>query len=59
VKVKVYNSVGQEIAILLDETQSPGVYQLEWTAKNIASGVYFYKIETNKFNSIKKMLLVK
>jgi hypothetical protein len=59
VSVKVYNSVGQLVATLVNENQEVGTYRLDWNAKNIPTGMYFYRMETSKFTSIKKMLLIK
>jgi hypothetical protein len=59
VSLKIYNSLGQVVETLVNETLSIGTYITEWHAKNIPSGIYFYRLETNKFTSMKKMLLLK
>jgi len=66
VTLKVYNVLGQVVATLADETQSAGYKTVEWNASNVASGVYFYKLETvgtsdhdKSFTQVKKMLLLK
>jgi len=71
VVVKVYDAIGRELAVLLNNTRDPGNYQIEFDANfykglTFSSGVYFYKLEafsaeTNSliFNDIKKMVLVK
>jgi len=70
VNVKIYNLLGQEVAQLKDEVQAPGVHSAVWfgknrTGQNVASGVYFYRLEARPldgsalFNSFKKMLLLK
>jgi hypothetical protein len=59
VSIKVYNSVGQLVATLVNENQSVGTYRVEWSAKNVPSGIYFYRMETSKFTTMKKMLLLK
>jgi len=67
VTLKVYNMLGQEVVTLVNEEKSPGNYQVVLNAgANMASGVYFYRLEataitdpSKTFTSVKKMLLVK
>ncbi|MBS1515601.1 MAG: T9SS type A sorting domain-containing protein [Bacteroidetes bacterium] len=59
VNLKVYNSAGKEIATLVNEKLAQGVYETEFDASALSSGVYFYKIVTGDFIQTKKMLLVK
>ncbi|MCF6268518.1 MAG: S8 family serine peptidase [Melioribacteraceae bacterium] len=65
VKLQIFNTLGEVIATLVDETNNAGVHKLEWDASNLASGVYLYRISaesingSNNFNSVKKMLLIK
>ncbi|GAB6283616.1 MAG: hypothetical protein STSR0008_24000 [Ignavibacterium sp.] len=65
VKLKIYNSLGEEIITLVNETKSAGYFEAVWNAANISSGVYFYSIEAksldgeNNFRAVKKMLMVK
>jgi len=65
VTVKIYNSLGEKVAELVDLTQSAGIYQVAWDAGNVASGIYFYSIEaipadgTEYFHSVKKMNFLK
>jgi hypothetical protein len=59
VVLKVYNILGQEVATLVNEEQRAGVYELKFDASNLASGVYFYKLQAGKFIDVKKMMLVK
>jgi len=59
VKLKIYNSLGEEIKVLVDNFQNKGYYEIEFNANNLSSGIYFYALETpNKIIS-KKMLLLK
>lgn len=55
----VYNSIGQIIAVLVNETLGAGKYETEFNAADYASGIYYYKLETGKFSEMKKMVLVK
>ncbi len=59
VLLKVYNSIGQEIATLVDHDIKPGTYEIEWDATNIPSGVYFYSLITSEFTQTKKMVVLK
>ncbi len=59
VKLKVYNAIGQEVATLANEVMNQGNYSLTFDASNLSSGVYFYKIQTENFNEVKKMILAK
>ena len=59
VNLTVYNSLGQEIAALVNKQQSIGRYTVQFNANNLSSGIYFYRIAAGEFNSVKKMLLVR
>jgi len=59
VQLKIYNSIGREIATLVNEYQLPGNYSIKFDAKGLQSGVYFYQLRTNNFTKTKKMVLLK
>ncbi|MBS1518129.1 MAG: T9SS type A sorting domain-containing protein [Bacteroidetes bacterium] len=59
VKVIVYNSLGKEVGVLLNENLSPGSYKIDFDGSGYSSGIYYYKIITNDFTDVKKMLLIK
>lgn len=59
VTIRVFNSLGQEISQVINGTFDAGVHQVQFDASNLVSGVYYYKMETPKFNSIKKMVVIK
>jgi hypothetical protein len=59
VELLVYNSLGQEVAIIVNKHQAAGRYNVNFDATKFASGVYFYKLSTDNFTQVKKMLLVK
>ncbi len=59
VKIVVYNSIGLQVAGLLDEIKQPGVYQVRWNAANVAQGNYFYKVMIGESVVTKKMLKVR
>ena len=59
VKITVYNILGQSIQKLIDEKKSPGVYEVQFDGSHLASGIYFYRLETDNFSQTKKLLLLK
>lgn len=59
VTLKVYDLLGREIATLVNEAKQPGSYTINFNASNLASGMYLYKIETDSYRAVKKMLLVR
>lgn len=59
VSLKVYNVLGNEVAVLINEEKSPGVYNLNFDASELSSGTYFYKLRAGNFTEVKKMLLLK
>jgi hypothetical protein len=59
VSIKVYDISGREIITLLNETKTAGYYTVMFDASGISSGVYFYRIQTDGFSDMKRMLLVK
>jgi len=59
VKLVLYNILGQKVKVLVDEIQEPGPYQIKFDAKNLSSGVYFYRLRIDELTETKKMLLLK
>ena len=59
VTLKIYNVHGQEVAVLANGEYQAGTYMVNWNARDIASGVYFYTIQSGSFTQTKKLLLVK
>ena len=59
VRLSVFNSLGQEMAVLVDQTLQAGRYTASFNATSLPGGVYFYRIEAEKFNSVRKMILLK
>lgn len=59
VTLKIFNILGSEIATLVNENLSAGSYRINFDAQNLASGVYFYELNTGDFTEIKKMNLLK
>jgi len=63
VTLKIYNSVGQEVATLVDKVQTPGRYTARWNGidhrgRRVPSGVYFCKLQAGDFSGVQKMLLL-
>ncbi|HMQ68107.1 MAG TPA: T9SS type A sorting domain-containing protein [Ignavibacteria bacterium] len=59
VKVIVYDMIGKEVSVLINEALQPGSYKVDFNGVNLASGIYYYKVVTNEFTDIKKMILIK
>ncbi len=59
VKLKIFDVLGNEVRTLLDETRSPGTYEINFNASALSSGVYFYSLEAGKYSSVKKMIMMK
>lgn len=59
VQLKVYDLIGNEIAVLVNETKSPGKYTVEFSSSNLASGTYFYRLQSGDFVQTKKMIILK
>jgi len=59
VSVKVYDILGKEIATLVNMKQNAGNYSVTFSANNLGSGVYFYRINAGLFTDVKKMILIK
>ena len=59
VSLDVYNSIGQRVATLVNETKTAGTYEVNFNAANLSSGIYFYKLTSGNFTETKKMILMK
>jgi 5-hydroxyisourate hydrolase-like protein (transthyretin family) len=59
VKLKVYNILGNEIATLVNNKMQPGIYEVQFNANQLPSGVYFYKLTAGNYSETKKMMLIK
>lgn len=59
VTLKIFNSVGQEVASLFNGEVSAGNHEVNFNASALSSGVYFYRIQSPSFTDTKKMILVK
>ncbi len=59
VTLTVYNVIGQEVARLVDGPLPAGPHQVTFDAANMASGIYFYRLQTDGFSEQRKMVLMK
>ena len=64
VKMTIYNLLGQKIKVLVDEHQTAGTKDVYWNGKDdngkeVASGVYFYKLDAGEFTWSRRMLLIR
>jgi hypothetical protein len=57
--LKIFNSLGTEVATLFEEELQPGTYSKLWNANAFSSGVYFYRLQTESFSETKKLILLK
>lgn len=59
VKIAVYDVTGKLVTTLVDENFAPGTYETDFNGENYSTGVYFYRMVTNDYSEVKKMILVK
>jgi subtilisin-like proprotein convertase family protein len=59
VKLSVFDMLGREVKVLLNENKVAGSYSVDFDAAELSSGTYFYKITAGKYSDIKKMVVLK
>jgi hypothetical protein len=59
VRLVVYDILGREVRTLMNEFKNPGTYEVQFDATNMASGIYFYSLQTQRGIETKKMLMIK
>jgi hypothetical protein len=59
VELTIYNLLGQKIETLVAERQPAGKYVIKWHAIHISTGIYIYRIKTDHWQDVKKMILVR
>ncbi|MFN3873921.1 MAG: CotH kinase family protein [Ignavibacterium sp.] len=59
VTLKVYDLLGNEVATLVNEEKSAGIYNVNFNASNLSSGIYYYKLTAGNNSSVKKMILLR
>lgn len=63
VTVEIYSVNGQRIRMLVDEIKEPGIYSVIWDGRNekntqVATGIYFCRLQIDSFSTVRKMLLI-
>jgi flagellar hook assembly protein FlgD len=64
ITLKIYNLLGEEVRTLVEKWQSKGDYQVKWNGRDdlgreVASGIYFYRLKSEDFTDTKRMMLIK
>ena len=59
VTLKIFNILGEEVAMLVSDRLSTGSYSYEWDASNLASGVYLYRLQAGEYVETRKMVLMR
>lgn len=59
VELKLFDVLGREVAMIVNNEQDQGFYEVEFNASQLASGVYLYKIQAGKYIKTRKMILMK
>jgi hypothetical protein len=57
--LKVYDILGNEIDVLVNENKEPGIYTINFNAQNLTSGIYFYELTAGNFREVKKFTLIR
>jgi len=58
VQLRIFNNLGQQVAMLVDEVQQPGEYKKELSTQNLADGIYFYQLRAGNYAETRKMILL-
>ena len=58
-KVVIYDALGNQLDVIYDGFAEAGSYKVTWDAASYASGIYFYRMESDNFVQVKKMILLK
>ncbi len=59
VKLVIYDALGKEVSVLINEQLKPGTYEVEWNADGYSSGIFFYKLIADNYTATGKMVLMK
>ncbi|TAL63051.1 MAG: T9SS type A sorting domain-containing protein, partial [Bacteroidetes bacterium] len=59
VTLKVYDVLGNEVAELVNDVKQTGSYKVSFNPSNLASGIYYYKMQAGEFSAVKKLILIK
>ena len=59
VRLSVYDIIGREVSVLVDQRKDAGVYEIRFDASNLASGVYFARLTAGNFTQTRKVLVLR
>ena len=59
VSLRIYDALGREVAVLVNQKLNPGIYLVDWDASELPSGIYYYKLHSEGYLQSKKMVLIK
>ncbi len=59
VQLKIYNSLGMEMEVLVSEEKQPGYYTVNFDASKLSSGIYFYRLSSHNYSQTKRLILLK
>ena len=59
VSLTVYDILGREVSVLVNEKRNAGVYEVKFDGSGLASGVYFYRLQAGDFTQAKRLMLLK
>jgi hypothetical protein len=59
VKLMIFDITGRELSVIVNGEMKPGIYEADWDGSNFSSGVYFYRLESDKYSETRKMVLIK
>ena len=57
--LKIYDAIGNEVAVVVDEIKSAGTHQIEFDASGLSSGIYYYTLQAGSFIETRKMVLLR
>ena len=59
VRITVFDMLGRQVATLVDEMKTPGLYQVRWDARSLSSGIYHYRLRAGTFVETRKLVLMR
>jgi hypothetical protein len=59
VSLKIYNTIGEQLTVLINTELEAGNHQIEFDASHLSSGIYFYELRAEEYKETKKMLMIK
>jgi hypothetical protein len=59
VQLKVYDMIGQEVAVLVNEEKQPGSYEIVFDASGLSSGIYLCQLKAGEYTAVRKMSIIK